>query len=52
MPVIASIMKSKKCGTEVRSDWKFCPNCSDKITCTGKYEACAKKYHVKAGGGN
>jgi len=43
MPVIAAIVKCKKCGAEVRSDWKFCPNCADKITCTGKYEACAKK---------
>ena len=43
MPVIAVIVKRKKCGAEVRSDWKFCPNCADKITCTGKYEACAKK---------
>jgi len=43
MPVIAAIVKCKKCGAEVRSDWKFCPNCADKITCTGKYEACARK---------
>jgi hypothetical protein len=26
----------------VRSDWKLCPNCGDRIVCTGKYEACAK----------
>ena len=43
MPVIAAVVKCKKCGFEVRSDWKFCPNCGDKIVCTGKYEACAKK---------
>jgi hypothetical protein len=34
MPVIAAIAKCKKCGAEVRSDWKFCPNYADKITCT------------------
>ena len=43
MSVIAEIVKCKKCGAEVRSDWKYCPNCADKIVCTGKYEACAKK---------
>jgi Zn finger protein HypA/HybF involved in hydrogenase expression len=43
MPVIAAIVKCKKCGAEVRSDWKYCPKCADKITCTGKYEACGKK---------
>ncbi len=43
MPVIAAIVKCKKCGAEVRSDWRCCPNCADKITCTGKYEACVKK---------
>ena len=36
-------VKCKKCGAEVRSDWRCCPNCADKITCTGKYEACVKK---------
>lgn len=39
MPVIAAVVKCKKCGAEVRSDWKFCPTCADKTTCTGKYEA-------------
>jgi len=43
MPVIAGIVKCKKCGAEVRSDWKFCPDSADKITYTDKYEACAKK---------
>ena len=44
MPVIAPIVKCKKCGSEVRSDWKFCPECGDKIVCTGKYKAlCVKK---------
>ena len=47
MPVIAAPIiigvKCKKCGAEVRSDWKYCPKCADKITCVGKYEACAKK---------
>jgi hypothetical protein len=43
MPVIAAIVKCKKCGAEVRSDWRCCPDCADKITCTGKYEACVKK---------
>ncbi len=43
MPVIAAIVKCKKCGAEVRSYWRFYPNCADKITYTGKYEACAKK---------
>ena len=43
MPVIAAIMKGKKCGAEVRSDWKFCTNCVDRITCTRKYETYAKK---------
>ena len=43
MPVIAAIVKCKKCGAEVRSDWKFCPNYADRITFAGKYEACAKK---------
>ena len=44
MPVIATVVKCKKCGSEIRSDWKFCPNCGDKIVCTGKYkELYAKK---------
>jgi len=37
MPVIAAIVKCKKCGYEIRSDWKFCPMCGDKIVCTNKY---------------
>ncbi|MFC1915476.1 zinc-ribbon domain-containing protein [Chloroflexota bacterium] len=43
MPVIAAVVKCKKCGFEVRSDWKFCPKCGDKIVCPKKHEACAKK---------
>ncbi len=43
MPVIAAVVKCKRCGFEVRSDWKFCPSCGDKIVCTGKYKVCAKK---------
>lgn len=44
MPVIAAVVKCKKCGFEIRSDWKFCPSCGDKIVCAGKYkELCAKK---------
>ncbi len=43
MPVIVAIVKCKKCGFEVRSDWKLCPNCGDKIVCSGKYGACARK---------
>jgi predicted Zn-ribbon and HTH transcriptional regulator len=35
MPLIAAIVKCKKCGFEIRSDWKFCPNCSDKIVGKG-----------------
>jgi rRNA maturation endonuclease Nob1 len=37
MPVIATIVKCKKCGYEIRSDWKFCPMCGDTIVCTNKY---------------
>ncbi|MDD5082459.1 MAG: zinc-ribbon domain-containing protein [Dehalococcoidales bacterium] len=37
MPVIAKIVKCKKCGFEIRSDWQFCPKCGDQITCTDKY---------------
>ena len=33
MPVIATIVKCKKCGYEIRSDWKFCPMCGDTIVC-------------------
>jgi uncharacterized OB-fold protein len=47
MPVIAVIVKCKKCGSEARSDWNFCPKCGDKIVCTvctGKDKPlCAKK---------
>ncbi|MFQ6122913.1 MAG: zinc-ribbon domain-containing protein [Dehalococcoidales bacterium] len=43
MPVIAAVAKCKKCGFEIRSDWKLCPSCGDKIVCTGKYKVCAKK---------
>jgi predicted Zn-ribbon and HTH transcriptional regulator len=38
MPVIAKIVKCKKCGYEIRSDWKFCPMCGDTIVCTNKYD--------------
>jgi len=37
MPIIASIVKCKKCDFEIRSDWKYCPNCADSIVCTDKY---------------
>ncbi len=43
MPVIAIVVKCKKCGAEIRSDWEFCPGCGDKMVCTGKYEVCANK---------
>jgi|GEM_PF-1637368 len=44
MPVVAAVVRCKKCDSEIRSDWKFCPNCGDHIMCTGKYEQlCAKK---------
>ncbi len=44
MPVIAAVVKCKKCGSEIRSDWKFCPKCGDKIVCVEKYkELCARK---------
>jgi hypothetical protein len=42
MPVIAAVVKCKKCGAEVKSDFKFCPTCADKTTCTGKYEAVSR----------
>ena len=42
MPLIAMVVKCKKCGFEIRSDWKLCPNCGDKIVCTGKYQVCNK----------
>ena len=43
MPVIAGILRCKKCGDKVRSDWKFFPESTDRITRTGKYEGYAKK---------
>ena len=43
MPVIAAIVECEKCGAEVGSDRKFCPNYADRITCAGKYEACTEK---------
>ncbi len=42
MPVVASVVKCKKCNFEIRSDWKYCPNCGDKIVCVGKYQVCKK----------
>ena len=33
MPIIAKIVKCKKCGFEIRDDWHFCPNCGDVIVC-------------------
>ena len=38
MPMLACVVVCKKCGFEIRSDWKFCPNCGDKIVCTGKHQ--------------
>jgi hypothetical protein len=43
IPVIAAIVKCKKCVAELRLDWKRCPHYAGKITCTGKHEACAEK---------
>jgi rRNA maturation endonuclease Nob1 len=43
MPVVALLVKCKKCGSEIRSDWKFCPSCGDKIVCSDKYEIRKKK---------
>ena len=43
MPLIAAIVKCKKCDFEIRSDWKYCPNCSDKIVGKGKYKECCHK---------
>ena len=37
MPVVAAIVICKKCKYEIRSDWKCCPMCGDKIVCTNKY---------------
>lgn len=50
MPVVA-VVKCKKYGSEIRSDWKFCPKCSAEIVCTGKYEQlCAKKFFASRQG--
>jgi len=38
MPIVAAVVKCKKCNFEIRCDWKFCPNCGDRIMCTGKYK--------------
>ena len=43
MPVVAKIVICKKCGYEIRSDWKLCPMCGDKIVCTNKYGIMGKK---------
>ncbi len=44
MPVMAAVVHCNKCGFEIRSDWKFCPSCGDKIVCAGKRkELCVKK---------
>ena len=43
MPVVALIVKCKKCGFELRTGWKFCPSCGDKIVCTKKYESLIKR---------
>ncbi|MFC2041736.1 zinc-ribbon domain-containing protein [Chloroflexota bacterium] len=44
MPVIAVLVNCKKCGSEIRSDWHFCPSCGDKIVCAGEYkELCARR---------
>ena len=40
MPLVASIVKCKKCGFEVRSDWKYCPNWGDGIVFVDKYSVC------------
>ncbi|MFC1896958.1 zinc-ribbon domain-containing protein [Chloroflexota bacterium] len=38
IPVVANIVKCKKCNFEIRSNWKYCPSCGDKIVCAGKYQ--------------
>ena len=43
MPVIATAVKCKQYGFEIRSDWKFCPNCGIEIICTSKYQAKTRK---------
>ena len=36
MSKVATVVKCNKCGFEIRSDWKFCPNCGDEIVCEKK----------------
>jgi RNA polymerase subunit RPABC4/transcription elongation factor Spt4 len=43
MSVIALVVKCKKCAFEIRSDWKFCPNCGDNIVCDDKYGVMSEK---------
>jgi len=43
MPRLACVVVCKKCGFEIRSDWKFCPNCGDKIVCPGKHRTSVKE---------
>jgi hypothetical protein len=45
--VVARIFKCDKCGFEVRSDWKFCPNCAAGINCTCDQPASVAKARVK-----
>jgi len=42
MAIIARTGECKKCGAEVRSDWKSYSNRADKINYSGEYEACAE----------
>ena len=42
MPVVAKVVKCKKCDFEIRSDWEYCPNCGDKIICVNKNQAGVK----------
>ena len=43
MPIVAKVVECKKCDFEIRSDWKFCPKCGDKIVCTEKYKLPVKQ---------
>ena len=43
MSVIATVVKCKQCGFEIRSDWKFCPNCGGEIICAGKNQIKTRK---------
>ena len=43
MPVVALVVKCKKCGGEIRSDWKHCPKCGDTIVCTDRYKVLSGK---------